>query len=95
MREKRSQRVKRIFAGKIILESYILKKNTEKRRKNLEREIDILSIADCSSSVTLVELIETEPDRTIIIQDYANGGSLYSLLEARAMNGQVITEKEA
>ena len=52
----------------------------------MEREIDILSIADCSSSVTLVELIETEPDRTIIIQDYANGGSLYSLLEARAMN---------
>ena len=79
--------MKRIFAGKIILESYILKKNTEKRRKNLEREIDILSIADCSSSVTLVELIKTEPDRTVIIQDYANGGSLYSLLETRAING--------
>ena len=87
--------VKKLFAGKIILESYLLEKNTQKRRQNLKREIDILSIADGSSSVTLVELIETEPDRTVIIQDYANGGSLYSLMETRAMHGLVITEREA
>ena len=95
MKDIKTHHVKQLFAGKIILESYLLEKNTEKRRQNLKREIDILSIADCSSSVTLVELIETEPDRTVIIQDYANGGSLYSLMETRAMHGLVITEREA
>ena len=61
----------------------------------MNREIDILSTVDCSSSVTLVELIQIEGDRTIIIQDYANGGSLYSIMETRAMHGYSVSEKEA
>ena len=71
-----TNQVKGLYAGKIILESYILNKNTERRRLNLKREIELLSIADKRSSVTLVELI-TAPDCTVIIQDYANGGSLF------------------
>ena len=49
--------VKKIFAGKIILESYLLNKNSEKRRENLRREIELLGMVHSSSSVTLVELI--------------------------------------
>ena len=82
----KTHHVKKLFAGKIVLESYILNKNTEKRRKNLEREIELLGIADSFSSVTLIELIETEPDHTVIIQDYANGGSLFNLMETRLAN---------
>ena len=95
LKDTQTHLVKRLFAGKIILESYLLQKSTEKRRKNLSREIDILSTVDSSASVRLVELIDTEPSGTIIIQDFANGGSLYSLMETRALHGQVISEREA
>ena len=67
--------VKNVYAGKIILESYLLNKNTEKRRENLCREIEMLKLADKDSSVTLVEQI-SEVDKTLLIQDYANGGTL-------------------
>ena len=67
LKDEKTHHVKKLFAGKIVLESYILNKNTEKRRKNLEREIELLGIADSFSSVTLIELIETEPDHTVII----------------------------
>ena len=74
--------MKKLYAAKIVLESFILQ-NTEKRRSNLMSEIELLRTVDCNSSVTLIELIETEPDRTVIIQDYANGGSLFELMETR------------
>lgn len=91
----KTQHVKKLLAGKIVLESYILNKNTEKRRKNLKREIELLGMADSFSSVTLIELIETEPDHTVIIQDYANGGSLFNLMETRLANSQNLNESEA
>ena len=77
-----TQSVKKLYAAKIVLESFILQ-NTEKRRSNLMSEIELLRTVDCNSSVTLIELIQTEPDRTVIIQDYANGGSLFELMETR------------
>ena len=67
LKDAKTHQVKKLLAGKIILESYILNKNTTKRRENMKREIELLSTADKHSSVTLVELIETEPDRTVII----------------------------
>ena len=60
-------KVRNIFAGKIVLESYLSNKNSERRRENLRREIELLQLAETSSSVTLVELIEIEADRTVII----------------------------
>ena len=50
-----------------MLESYLSNKNSERRRENLRREIVLLQLAGTSSSVTLVELIEIEADRTVII----------------------------
>ena len=88
-----TQSVKKLYAAKIVLESYILQ-NTERRRGNLKSEIELLSIADSSSSVTLIELIQTEPDRTVIIQDYANGGSLFDLMETRMIESKTLKEKE-
>ena len=35
LKDMKTQHVKKLLAGKIVLESYILNKNTEKRRKNL------------------------------------------------------------
>ena len=52
-------------------------------------------MADSFSSVRLIELIETAPDRTVIIQDYANGGSLFHLMETRLANSQTLNESEA
>ena len=66
LKDTRTKHVKKLLAGKIIKESYILNKNTAKRRENLMREIELLSMADKLSSVTLLELIETN-DRTVII----------------------------
>ena len=60
----------------------------------MKSEIELLSIADSSSSVTLIELIQTEPDCTVIIQDYANGGSLFDLMETRMIESQALKEKE-
>ena len=51
-------------------------------------EIELLRTVDCNSSVTLIELIQTEPDRTVIIQDYANGGSLFDLMETRMIESK-------
>ena len=79
--------MKKLYAAKIVLESYILQ-NTEKRRSNLMSEIELLRTVDCNSSVTLIELIQTEPDRTVIIQDYANGGSLFDLMETRMIGSK-------
>ena len=95
LKDMKTQHVKKLLAGKIVLESYILNKNTEKRRKNLQREIELLGMADSFSSVTLIELIETEPDHTVIIQDYANGGNLFHLMETRLANSQTLNESEA
>ena len=53
----RTDIVKNIYAGKVVTESYLLNKNTEKRRENLKSEIEMLKLADKASSVTLVELI--------------------------------------
>ena len=77
------------------MESYLHSKDSERRRENLLREIKLLQLADCLSSVTLIELIETEPDCTIMIQDYANGGSLYSIMKMRHQKNKLISEKEA
>ena len=66
----------------MIYEHFLKKKNEEIRRKNLAREIDLLRVADSKTSVTLVDLIVDE-DRTILIQDYANGFSLNRLLGER------------
>ena len=76
LKDNTTRSIKKLFAGKVILESHLYSKNAEKKVENLKREIDILSIVDRQHAVTLVELIEIEADRTIIIQDYANGGSL-------------------
>ena len=76
LKDNTTRSIKKLFAGKVILESYLYSKNAEKKVENLKREIEILSIVDRQHAVTLVELIEIEADRTIIIQDYANGGSL-------------------
>ena len=77
------------------MESYLHLKDFERRKKNLSREIRLLQLANCHTSVTLVELIETEPNRTIMIQDYANGGSLYSIMKIRHQKNNLISEKEA
>ena len=50
-----------------MLESYLSNKNSERRRENLRREVELLQLAGTTSSVTLVELIEIEADRTVII----------------------------
>ena len=49
---------------------------------NLQREIDVLKMADKKHSITFIELIKQE-DRVIVIQDFANGGSLNALLGLR------------
>ena len=48
----------------------------------MQREIDLLKMADRRYSITLVELFR-QPDRVIMIQDFANGGSLNALLGLR------------
>ena len=42
LKDVKTQRVKQLFAGKIVLESYLLNKNSERRRENLRREIELL-----------------------------------------------------
>ena len=86
-----TQSVKKLFAAKIVFESYILQ-HTKRRRSNLMSEIELLSTADCNSSVKLIELILTEPHCTIIIQDYANGGSLFDLMETRMNASKTLKE---
>ena len=93
LRDMRTDIVKNIYAGKVVLESYLLNKNTEKRRENLNREIEMLKLAEKASSVTLVELI-SKVDRTVLIQDYANGGSLCSLMNTRGTRGFTLSEVE-
>ena len=63
-------------------ETFIRDKNSERRRQNLDREIDLLKIVDKKSSVTLVELLQ-DGNRSVLIQDFANGGSLNRLLGER------------
>ena len=92
LRNIKTDRVKSLYAGKVVLESYLLNKNTEKRRENLRREIDMLSSADRATSVTLVEQINAADDRTVLIQDYANGGSLFSMMK---LKGAILQEHEA
>ena len=91
LRDIKTDIAKNLYAGKIVLESYLLNKNTEKRRENLRREIEMLSIADGAHSVTLVEQIHTEVDRTVLIQDYANGGSLFEMMN---LKGETLQEYE-
>ena len=92
LRNIKTDRVKNLYAGKVVLESYLLNNNTEKRRENLRREIDMLSTADRATSVTLVEQINAADDRTVLIQDYANGGSLFSMMN---LKGAILQEHEA
>ena len=75
-------KIDNIYAGKVVQASFILNKNSIKRMQNLEREIEILQIADIETSVTLIEIFREE-DQTILIQDFANGGSLNNLLDIR------------
>ena len=67
LRDLKTDTVKKLYAGKIILESYLRNKDADKRRENLQREIEILSAADRRTSVTLVEQVHAEADRTILI----------------------------
>ena len=41
-------------------------RNEEQRRKNLQREIELLKVADKKTSVPLVEIFK-EKDRTVLI----------------------------
>ena len=82
LRESRTGRYRGIYACKIIYEHFLKKKNEEMRRKNLAREIELLKAANKKTCVTLVDLIVDE-ERTILIQDYANGFSLNRLLGER------------
>ena len=95
LRDIQTAKVRKLYAGKIVLESYLHNKNSDRRRENLRREIDLLQLAESTDSVTLIELIETDPDRTVIIQDYANGGSLFSLMETRHSKHRTVGEGEA
>ena len=74
--------MKNIFAAKIVYESFLKGKNKERRKMNLQREVDLLKMADKRYSITLIELFK-QPDRVIMIQDFANGGSLNALLGLR------------
>ena len=80
-----------MYACKIVYEQYIKTQVGQQRNSNLEKEIDILSKADKKTSVSLVELIK-EKERSVLIQDFANGVSLSRLLGAR---GGPLREEEA
>ena len=95
LRDIETNKVKKLFVGKVVMESYLHLKDFERRKKNLSREIRLLQLGNCLTSVTLVELIETEPNCTIMIQDYANGGSLYLIMKMRHQKNNLISEKEA
>ena len=91
LKDRKTDKVKKLLAGKIVLESWLLNKNTKKRRENLRREIEILQLADKVASVTLVEQFQTF-EGTILIQDYINGGSLLSMMNDK---GRTLKEAEA
>ena len=83
LRDLKTDKVENLYAGKVVLESWLLNKNTRKRRENLRREIEILKLTDMATNVTLVEKFKTV-EGTVLIQDYVNGGSLLSIINARA-----------
>ena len=47
-----------IYACKVILRTYIMAQNTEKRQLDLQREINLLREADEETSVKFIEHIE-------------------------------------
>ena len=55
-----------MYACKVVLKSFIQSKNSEKRRSDLLREIDLLKQADEETSVKFIEHIELT-DRTVLI----------------------------
>ena len=55
-----------MYACKVVLKSFIQSKNSEKRRSDLLREIDLLKQADEETSVKFIEHIE-QTDRTVLI----------------------------
>ena len=56
----------KLLAAKVINKKHLQQKNGKRRKLNLMREIDILSIADSKTSVTLIEGIEDD-SRYILI----------------------------
>lgn len=82
LRDSETHKAKDLYAAKIVYETFIRDKNSERRRQNLDREIDLLKVVDKKSSVTLVELLD-DGNRSVLIQDFANGGSLNRLLGER------------
>ena len=59
-------KVRGMYACKVILRTFIMSQQTEKRKLDLQREIELLKLADEKTSVKFIEHIE-QPDRTVLI----------------------------
>ena len=57
LREQESAKAIKLYAAKVVYETHLRERNEERRRLNLQRELEILEITDPESSVTLIEFI--------------------------------------
>ena len=64
--EDESSKAVGIYACKVVLKSFIMASNTEKRQLDLQREINLLREADEETSVKFIEHIELS-DKTVLI----------------------------
>jgi serine/threonine protein kinase len=78
---------------KVALKIYEKKKLMEpQRHKSVKREIKIMEMISHPNIVTLYETVETK-NHVVLIMEYADGGSLHSVLKARP--NRRIDEEEA